>query len=111
VDATLSNPVFHPTHNYSYVACGVEEVFSGIDAVQNVRLSDINHSLPLMSDAQWKIRHGQLIESRARGDVLRVLELHWCWPQLKKRHIDCYTRLIDSIAQMKRVFQAKISMY
>jgi hypothetical protein len=77
VDVTLSTPVFHPTHDYNHVAGGIEEIFSGIDAVQNARLSGINHSSPCVSDAQWEVRHGQLVESRVRGDVLRALELRW----------------------------------
>jgi hypothetical protein len=81
IDATWTIPAIHQYHDYCHVAGGLHEAHRGAEALHNYRLHDVMHSTPDISDAEYQLRHGQVIEECCRGDWLRAWELrvrfHW----------------------------------
>lgn len=75
IDGTYSIPALHQFHDYGHVIGEKKEVMRGKEAMQNLKLHRIKHSIPDTADAEWQIRDGKLQLSLCRGDWLRRREI------------------------------------
>lgn len=84
IDATYMIPALHQYHDYSHLDDKEKEVMSGVDAKNNQKVHEVEHSSPNIIDATWQIYNGQLIRNNSRGDYLRHFE---CFLRYKKKLI------------------------
>jgi len=77
IDATFAVIALHQFHDYGHITGGRNEVFLGKEALDNRNLHNLTYSVPNTADTEWQLRHGKLVQSAARGDKLRALELHF----------------------------------
>jgi hypothetical protein len=74
IDATYMIAALHQHHDYCHVKGKEKEVMSGVDAKNNQKMHEVEHSAPNVIDATWQIYNGQLIRNNSRGDYLRHFE-------------------------------------
>lgn len=75
VDATETYPILHQFHDYSHLPGAKKRVMQGEDATHNRRAHDIEHSGPIILDASYEMKNGQVGRSDWRCGVIRRLEL------------------------------------
>jgi hypothetical protein len=74
IDATYMILALHQHHDYCHVNGKKQEITTGVDAKNNQRMHEVEHSAPNVIDATWQIHNGQLIRNNSRGDYLRHFE-------------------------------------
>lgn len=75
VDATESYPILHQFHDYSHVKGAKQQVFLGGDAEYNLLEHDVLRSRPIVLDADYALREGQLVSGPYRCGLIRRIEL------------------------------------
>ena len=87
VDATQIVTAVHQYHDYSHVQGGRQEVFGGIDLSTMARTHNLHHSVPTITDADWRLTYdGYLTKRHNRRSPMRTIELwfryqaHMEWP-------------------------------
>jgi hypothetical protein len=75
IDATLKISAIHLYHGYKMINGTNRRITQDDAAVQNIKLHDIVHSGPTVSDADWSIIGNGLHRNYSRGDWLRYCEI------------------------------------
>jgi hypothetical protein len=75
IDVTWAVPALHQFHDYSHLKGGLHEAHRGDEALHNYHIHDVEHSTPDISDADYQLRDGRLIDNPCRGDWLRAFEI------------------------------------
>lgn len=71
VDLTGQADIIHQEHAYHHIVGGVDEVFTGIEAQENIRLAGGWDNLFTIEDADWRLTSEGVARNYARGDSKR----------------------------------------
>jgi len=105
IDASYVIRAIHQYHDFAHVKGNLQEVTSGLDARNNRRIHNIEHSAPNIIDSTWLIKCGHIIPNKARGDLIRYFE---SFLRYKKRslYLSYAVRAIWRLLTSLRIYKA-----
>jgi hypothetical protein len=75
IDASEVVTAIHQNHNYSHLAKGKTEAWTGIEAQSNIALAGGYDNIFTIIDADWRFTSKGLVKNRCRGNLRRLVKV------------------------------------